>query len=592
MRKLGIPFFILGALLFVPHAHAQLDVDSVETEDLGIAGGVDFRDQVFSVLKTVLGFVGIVAVIVIVVGGAIIMMSGGDEKKTARGKMIIKNGVIGLAIIIFSYSIVAFVSNMFTGGSGLDSGQFGFESGTEDTGSFGGLSGQLIEAVVPRPYASEVPRNTSIQVQFKEPIRTADVLIGSVTPCPTGMTCGKLAGTISIEDDAGLVVADDEMYVSVSGDAKNMAIVAFDGYALGNDYTPTKYTVTLENIFKSTGSIGVTAYAWHFTVGTFFDNTPPEIISVIPQHAAFGPVPVSGANISVSPGEQFAKNTVVQITFSEPISLAGVAGSLVSDSAVHVNSSVKGGLLDGNWSVANGFKSVAFLSSEQCAEGVNDVINSCGDVVYCLPGNDTLTVTAFEHQAGVKTGIQDMAGNALASTYDFVFETNDELDLEPPVLCNSYGGTPPGNCAVPSDALTNPSPMPEYVANQFAGGDYEKNYRRNKPVSGRFSKTIMASTVHTRNVYVSSYGSGCIESEADSKPNGDCYPRYYVGFGEYEDAGGTIVSDNQRIAVDMAYPYLNPNEEYVLRFTNGIRDTYQNCFYTPAAESPEIKLEP
>lgn len=593
IRRLGILFFIFGALWFAPHTYAQVDFGGIDANELGIAGNVDFRDQIFSVLKTVLGFVGIVAVIVIVVGGALIMTSAGDEKKTAQGKMIIQNGVIGLVVILLSYSIVVFVSNVLTGTSGSGGGEFAYEEGDGDVGSFGGLSGQLIEAVAPRPYATDIPRNTSIQVQFKEPIRVADVLTGSVTPCPAGMICGTLPPNISIKDDTGVFVADDEMYVMISNDAKNMAIVAFDGYALGNDYTPVQYTVTLENIYKSTGSIGIVSYSWHFTVGTYFDNIPPEVISVIPQNSAFGSVPVSGTNISLAPGEKFAKNTVVQVTFSEPISLAGVTGLLVSDSAVHVDSDAKGGLLDGNWSVANGFRSITFLSSEQCADGVNDVINSCGEVVYCLPGSDLISTTVFEHREGIKTGIRDMAGNSLAPTYDFIFETNDELDLEPPVLCNSYDGIPPGDCAVPVEALMNPSPLPEYVTGQFSGGDYEKNYRRNRSVSGRFSKTIMASTVNTNNVYVSLYQDAtCIDDPNDPKPFGNCYPRYYTGFGEYKNAEGVVMSDNQRIQIDMAYPFMNPDTEYVLRFTNGIRDTYQNCFYTPTAGSPEIKQEP
>lgn len=54
---------------------------------------------------------GLVAMFFIIVGGYQYMTSAGDEEAAAKGKRTLSNGVIGLIIIILSYTIVTVVIN-------------------------------------------------------------------------------------------------------------------------------------------------------------------------------------------------------------------------------------------------------------------------------------------------------------------------------------------------------------------------------------------------------------------------------------------------------------------------------------------------
>lgn len=69
----------------------------------------DAKALILSVINWVLGFLGLAAVILIIYGGILWMTSAGEDKRAKQGKMVIKNAVIGLAIILGAYVIVNFV---------------------------------------------------------------------------------------------------------------------------------------------------------------------------------------------------------------------------------------------------------------------------------------------------------------------------------------------------------------------------------------------------------------------------------------------------------------------------------------------------
>lgn len=69
----------------------------------------DLKTVVTNLLNTVMGLVGLVAVIVVVYGGILLATSGGDEDKSKSGKNYITYGIIGLVVIILAYSIINFV---------------------------------------------------------------------------------------------------------------------------------------------------------------------------------------------------------------------------------------------------------------------------------------------------------------------------------------------------------------------------------------------------------------------------------------------------------------------------------------------------
>lgn len=69
----------------------------------------DPRRLVVQIIKLVLGFLGILAVIIILYAGFKWMLSGGSEDKISEAKKMLIAGLIGLIIILFSYIIANFV---------------------------------------------------------------------------------------------------------------------------------------------------------------------------------------------------------------------------------------------------------------------------------------------------------------------------------------------------------------------------------------------------------------------------------------------------------------------------------------------------
>jgi len=68
-----------------------------------------YTNYIVNIINWVLGFLGIAAVILIIYGGILWMTSMGDDKGAKKGKEVIMNAVIGLAIILGAYVIVNFV---------------------------------------------------------------------------------------------------------------------------------------------------------------------------------------------------------------------------------------------------------------------------------------------------------------------------------------------------------------------------------------------------------------------------------------------------------------------------------------------------
>lgn len=67
--------------------------------------------RLFQFIIILEGFVGIVLVVVIIYGGFLYMTSQGNEEQIGKAKQYLTNGVIGLIILLGTYSATAFVIN-------------------------------------------------------------------------------------------------------------------------------------------------------------------------------------------------------------------------------------------------------------------------------------------------------------------------------------------------------------------------------------------------------------------------------------------------------------------------------------------------
>ena len=64
-------------------------------------------------IKYILGFVGVIALVMFIYGGIMWMTSAGNQEKIKTGKETIVWAIIGMAFIFFSYAIVEFVLKAF-----------------------------------------------------------------------------------------------------------------------------------------------------------------------------------------------------------------------------------------------------------------------------------------------------------------------------------------------------------------------------------------------------------------------------------------------------------------------------------------------
>lgn len=105
-----ILLFVMAPLLAMPAAAApELGTNYVTSLGLEDGGERDVREVAVDIVKYLMTFLGIIAVVVILLGGFKWMTAGGNEDKVGEAKSLIIAGVIGLIIILASFAIVTFV---------------------------------------------------------------------------------------------------------------------------------------------------------------------------------------------------------------------------------------------------------------------------------------------------------------------------------------------------------------------------------------------------------------------------------------------------------------------------------------------------
>lgn len=81
-------------------------------------GNTDIRIIIGNVIRVVLGFLGVIAVILILYGGWLYMTSQGEAQQIEKAKQVIISAVIGLVIVLTSFGIATFVINSLYNATG------------------------------------------------------------------------------------------------------------------------------------------------------------------------------------------------------------------------------------------------------------------------------------------------------------------------------------------------------------------------------------------------------------------------------------------------------------------------------------------
>lgn len=96
------------------YADTTICLDSSATDDMKELAGCNEDKKVDEVANTglnlILSAVGLIAVGVMVYGGFTYLTAQGDPSKAKRGRDVILYGLVGLAVTLLAFAIVAFVT--------------------------------------------------------------------------------------------------------------------------------------------------------------------------------------------------------------------------------------------------------------------------------------------------------------------------------------------------------------------------------------------------------------------------------------------------------------------------------------------------
>ena len=116
----GVAYAVVCPEGQIPGPGGQGCVNFVPSSDTGDITTKDNFDKtqltttITGVVNYIIGIVAIIAVVMIVYAGYLYIMAGADEKNVDKAKKMLLYGVIGVVVVILSYSIVSFANSFLT----------------------------------------------------------------------------------------------------------------------------------------------------------------------------------------------------------------------------------------------------------------------------------------------------------------------------------------------------------------------------------------------------------------------------------------------------------------------------------------------
>jgi hypothetical protein len=430
---------LLGASFFALVALSPISVlAQVEgLESAGGAAGFDTGRSVFEIIGIVinvfLGTLGVIFLILTIYAGFLWMTAGGNDAQIGKAKKILVNAVIGLIITLSAYAIVTFIFNALEDAGLINQGQVSDSSEP--------LSGSLGAGAISDHYPGrgqvDVPRNTKILVTFKSAMNIESFIDGyDDGDTPLDVSDDVIASALEFSnikiyktaDGIDEALSGNDVSVSFTDDLKTFV---FSPPILGSATEDTNYSVYLDDAIRDSEGDSVLnagGYLWTFTVSTELDLTPPEVKNVIPRNVG-----------------TYDRNIIVQIDFTEAIDPTSSTGSTLDGfENIQVSDEVTG-VVSGSYAVSNQYKTITFTTFDACGT------NSCGETIYCLPGNANFDSTVFAATPGNEPpqvdifpydGIVDVAANSLdgngdgvaGDNYEWKFSTTDDVNLSSPEI--------------------------------------------------------------------------------------------------------------------------------------------------------------
>ncbi len=476
-----VAFVFLACFLFFGSAllaHAQQD-------DFGVVGvgeninipanpNADLRVLVVRIINFFLGFLGLVAVSIVLYAGYLWMTSRGNEEQISSAKKMLINGVIGLAIIMSAFVITSFILRSLTGQETYTPPSASSPPPVQ-TYAFSGALGRSVKDHYPLRNQLNVARNTSIVVTFGLPINPLSIIENSNRTCWDANFMGPTTTCVDLTDvpvtsatpveeiarpylgdcadlnrdgildtktaecdqlkTSAVTIDTESNFTSSTVDTLGVSSAALATYTsernvfsfvfkphqyLGSSTEDVQYRVRLNTSIvrsdqnQSIFSNGV-PYTWNFTTGNFIDVDPPTVVDVYPRASA-----------------TTSRNTILQITFSEPIDPT-VAESVITATTLSTFTPVNQVFAEnrvsppGSWRLSNGYRTLEFVSGEACG------VNSCGEQMFCLPVSCQGPACTNPYEVLLRTGVSTNNSDApfeavpFSGIYDLAFNGLDNV---------------------------------------------------------------------------------------------------------------------------------------------------------------------
>ncbi|KKU07610.1 MAG: hypothetical protein UX10_C0008G0013 [Candidatus Magasanikbacteria bacterium GW2011_GWA2_45_39] len=316
----SVAVFLLTA--FAPVAYAQnfapTQVGS-NTDALGVGGigastglvDTDPRIIAAKIIRIALGLLGVIVIGLMIYAGYLWMTAGGDEEKVATAKKVLRNAVIGLAIILSSVAITQFIISKLTSA---------IMGAPQKQGGGGCVGDECLKPEFSVFYATTTPqsppqlpiKNVVISIDFFNGLGAPAVLDQSTVSVDSGKTI--LDGAITIVkkgaiDAKGVLtpVPADSPTDPFAGELKFVDQNTVEFHPIGSCADAenplnsssntdcfeknTVYQVTLKNSIASKSGKALDCSAVHpcvsqFITGEKYDAEPPKISLVQPGNNA------------------------------------------------------------------------------------------------------------------------------------------------------------------------------------------------------------------------------------------------------------------------------------------------------------------
>jgi len=109
---LSITQLIVAPITFAAIKTTELDgQDNALMDNSTLAGNTDMATIISLLIKTALGFLGVIFLVLTIMSGFKWMMAQGNEEDIKKAKGTIKNSIIGLVIVIAAYAITYSIFN-------------------------------------------------------------------------------------------------------------------------------------------------------------------------------------------------------------------------------------------------------------------------------------------------------------------------------------------------------------------------------------------------------------------------------------------------------------------------------------------------